>query len=507
MNTPNVKRAAIYARISEAKDNVDKVANQVDELRKFAIKNKYDVVEVFRDNDISAYKGKEVRPGFLALLDGLGKSKFDVVLATEISRLTRGSALENQKLLVMCSKSDAVIETLNSGTYDPQKSVDKAMLSFLDIFSGLESDIRIERQRARNRADLAAGMPTKGLRPFGWEPDRITIRESEARHVRDGFRMVLEDGKSSWAIAQHWNNLGIRTQAMETPRLNSRSGIRETPSGVWTTTAVSQILLRARNAGILMSKGAEMPRSQIQAIVSRVDFEDMKKRLTSSKMIPGPKPSYLLGGLLECPCGEAMYATSSNSSKKGKKTFRYKIYRCRLYGFDKKSKHVSIHRHIVDDYVSEVIVADIGLREFEPLIQDAESLRTAEARLNSVNEKYVIATQALLDGVGHRPTVMGNIAKLKDEIISLEGQVDSLVANSSFSGSIRKYVELFELVPDFPGEEELEEVLDLGRKAWIELPMENKRAIIKGKYRIVIKGGGRGGDRIQLSQTFAPPTV
>lgn len=75
----------------------------------------------------------------------------------------------------------------------------------MDVIGGLEVETKIDRQKARTRADLAAGLPTKGLRPFGWETDRITVRESEAIHIREAYKAVLEKGNTLWRIAQHWN--------------------------------------------------------------------------------------------------------------------------------------------------------------------------------------------------------------------------------------------------------------------------------------------------------------
>lgn len=224
MTTGNVKRAAIYARISEERPGVDKVENQVSALREYADQRGYVVSQVYRDNNISAYKGREVRPGFLGLIDGLKAKKFDVVLVVELSRLTRGSPNDLNLLSFWCSKTGAVIDSKTNGIHDPSKSMDKAMLALLDVFYGMESDTRIERQRARNRADLAKGMPTKGLRPFGWQIDRITLEESEARHIRSAFRAVVEDGASTWQIAQRWNALGLKTPSMSKPRLSNKTG-------------------------------------------------------------------------------------------------------------------------------------------------------------------------------------------------------------------------------------------------------------------------------------------
>ena len=185
MDTPSVKRAAIYARISKADSDVDKVETQIAELKELAKSCGYEVVAIHTDDDISAFKGATTRSGYIGLIDGLKNHAYDVVLATEPQRLTRGSATDLDLLQAHCVKAGAFIHTRSAGVQDPATATTKALMQIMDVIGGLEVETKIERQKARTRADLAAGIPTKGLRPFGWEMDRITIREAEAVHIRD----------------------------------------------------------------------------------------------------------------------------------------------------------------------------------------------------------------------------------------------------------------------------------------------------------------------------------
>ena len=51
----------------------------------------YTVADVFEDDDITAYKGKVNRPGYISMLSGLREGRFDVVMATdEIDECRRG---------------------------------------------------------------------------------------------------------------------------------------------------------------------------------------------------------------------------------------------------------------------------------------------------------------------------------------------------------------------------------------------------------------------------------
>lgn len=251
MSIREVKRAAIYARISKSDPGVDKIENQVSELEKLAVASGYEVVATFTDDDISAYKGEHIRPGYLSLITGLKDKLYDVVMATEPQRFTRGSQAELAALLFHCRKSGAVVHTRSAGIQNPDSPTTAALMQIMDVVGGMEVATRIERQKARNIADREKGLPTKGLRPFGWEIDRVTVRESEAKIIRDAYSSILERGEGISSIARRWNRSGVTTDAMKRPRRSRIDGVVRPPTGKWTPTTVRQILTRHRNAGIL----------------------------------------------------------------------------------------------------------------------------------------------------------------------------------------------------------------------------------------------------------------
>lgn len=138
------------------------------------------------------------------------------------------------------------------------------------------------------------------------EKDRMKIRESEAKHIRRAYKDILEKGETVWAIAQKWNKQGIKTESMVRPRKSRIDGVVKPPPGVWTTTTVRGILLRPRNAGILMNDGAEMPVSLIEPIVTRQEWEALSASIKGAPSPKGAKPQYLLGAFLSAlvdrPC-------------------------------------------------------------------------------------------------------------------------------------------------------------------------------------------------------------
>src|SRR6516162_7130447 len=84
--TKQVKRAALYARVSTDHQTVE---NQIRELSQVAKRRGWEVVEIYRDAGISGTKGREGRPGLDAMLNDASRRKFDVVMAWAIDRLGR----------------------------------------------------------------------------------------------------------------------------------------------------------------------------------------------------------------------------------------------------------------------------------------------------------------------------------------------------------------------------------------------------------------------------------
>lgn len=502
MTTKSVKKAAIYARISKADSDVDKVENQISELRKLAKGAGYDVVAIFEDDDISAYKGINVRPGWARLLRAIEKQQFEVILATEMSRFTRGSGAESEVFTATCVKAGVVIHTRSGGVLDPRSPSALAMVQIMDVLSGLEVALKVERQKARNRADLAIGKPTKGLRPFGWEKDRITLRESEARHIREAYGDILERGESVWAIAQKWNKLGIKTESMVRPRKSRIDGVVKPPPGIWTTTTVRSLLIRPRNAGILTAEGAELPTSLITPIVSRQDWESLCASIKGTPMPKGAKPQYLLGGILECTCGQTMHASKSISGRKGKK-HSYQIYRCRLYGFDKSQSHVTCQLLIADDVVRTWIVEDIGLGLEDESLFNKEVLAEVDLKLAKLADSDRELTITMKDGLGSADLIRGLLRDNKNVRLELEAERQSILSAAAQSTALDDFKKAMSLLDAEATYEDVNETFEQGFKAWDELSIEARRSIIRGGYRVQLKSGGRGAERIVVSSKSA----
>lgn len=532
-------RAAIYARISQSADDVDKIANQVSELRMLAASYDYEVSDVFEDDDVSAYKGKAFRTGYGAMLAGLRDGRFDVVLATEPQRLTRGSSSELEALNIELVRANAVLHTRAAGIQDPSTPMVNAMMQIQDVLGGLEVAIKTERQKARNRADRSKGLPVKGVRPFGWEAKRVPlsqekaaalgwaltatevaegplyvpVREPEAEIVRNAYRAIMEDGASLWALAREWTAAGVRTDKMGGTRKDrTRPGELKSVPAVWVNSTVRQVLIRPRNAGLLISEGVEFPISRIEPIVSREEWETLRAELARRAQAvapkPGPKPSYLLGGILECACGERMHATISYSQRKGKARHKYHVYKCRASATDKANRHSTIQLQIADDAVTGRaldLISEGGIdsvdrpewaAQMEALTERlVENLQRIEHNRNLLVDPQWIKEHQHIGGV---------LAALHAERELIEAARDQLQAQRAAGGAFESLTTLWRTVLELErGEPESFETSlfalvakTAGLEAWEMLPMAKRREIVRGLFRVKVALGGRGTQRL-----------
>jgi len=83
-------RAGIYARHSTDKQETS-TQDQIRRCREFCQRKGYDIVEIYHDEAISGSL-IENRPGISALLIGALNDRFDMVVAEDLSRISRDQA-------------------------------------------------------------------------------------------------------------------------------------------------------------------------------------------------------------------------------------------------------------------------------------------------------------------------------------------------------------------------------------------------------------------------------
>ena len=225
------KRAAVYLRQSQDR-NGDQlgVDRQREDVRCLIESRGWTVVAEFIDNDVSALS-RRPRPEFVKMMAGVDAGEFDVIVARHMDRLLRRLA-EFESVLERCQKTKTAIVTAADGV---DTSTDGGRLVARILSSVAQGEVERKSARQRSAAVQAAtqGRWVGGRRAFGYEADRVTVREDEAALIKQGYTDVLA-GESLGEIARRWNAAGFVT-----------SQGRE-----WHRTAVKDVLTNPRHAGL-----------------------------------------------------------------------------------------------------------------------------------------------------------------------------------------------------------------------------------------------------------------
>ncbi len=296
--------AAIYCRISDDRDgSALGVKRQEEDCRALAERRGWPVAEVFVDNDVSAYKG-HARAAYRRMLEAMKAGDVDAVVVWHLDRLHRHPK-ELEEFFEACDS--AGIKDLASVTGDVDLSTfdGRFMARILGAVARKESDDKSRRTRRKHLELAESGAPVGGGRPFGYEVDRVTVRESEAALVREAVERVLA-GDSIRSITIDWNARAI-------PAVQG---------GKWGQTALRRVLLSHRIAG-LRSHGRMGPVVAVGTWPAIVD-PTTHERVRSVLLDPARQATagfgarkYLLTGFLVCGrCGTRLIAQPRNDRRR-----------------------------------------------------------------------------------------------------------------------------------------------------------------------------------------------
>ena len=473
-------RAALYTRISETKDDHDSVATQETNLRALADREGYEVAGLYMDDGISAYSGKP-RPGWLRLKDDLKARRFDVVLAVSEDRFARNSE-EKIGFQGECVRSGVTWHTISGGKVDPASAGGALMGTITGAIAEYESGNKKERLRQRFDSETAAGRPLWGVRPFGFDGTREGVREEEAQHVRAAYKMIL-DGSTLNAVQRCFNEAGVLT----------------TRGNRWGYTTIRQLLLRPRNAGLLLSKGVIVS-DGLPAIVSRDDFDAVVALLTDSRRetSPGPKATkHLMTGLAFCGvCGAPMRSASSRSHGRA-----LNIYKCasKISGVSVGDglRHPTIQREILDDLMPYAVFQSMLFDGFHGFTTHgaASQLSPLRKELGEVEKRRAHVTGLMLEPDIDLTTVRAQLATIGAEATKLNAEIEALLRSSAVSAVYSRMARLTARLHGLPTDGrasdsfekwERDALLDDFYADLMALSFEDKRALVKATVRMVI---------------------
>lgn len=480
METKRSVPSAIYARISHDKTGGGLgVDRQEADCRALAERMGWDVVAVYVDNDISAYSGAP-RPQYRAMLEAVRAGEVRGIVAWHTDRLHR-RASELEEFVNLAEAHHLQIQTVTAGTVDLATASGRMVARMLGAAAQHEVEHAKERMKRAKDQMAADGKYRGGQRPFGYEKDGTTIRESEAKVLREATKAILA-GRTLAGVARDLNAAGSRTA----------------PGREWTYGRLKEVLVRPRNAGLLAhglpgrnANKERRGRSYDLEIVGQAAWpaivpDDEWRALVAMLTDParsrqhGNDTRWLGSGIYRCGlCGAAMRPAPYGGTGSTKGRVRRFLYRCTA------KAHLTISTDPTDAYVRST-VADLirdprvmaAMRPGDdPMIAaDREERAKLSRRLDAFEQDYAagdITAKQLRTAT----------ERVSSEIEAVDARMAKSLRTSASSTILRA---------DDPGQ------------AFLDAPIDVQRAVLATVLRVKIepatkKGAAWAADRVRLA--------
>lgn len=414
--------AAIYVRISSDKTTEKAgVTRQRKDCQALADRLGWNVVEVFEDNDISAHSGKP-RPAYRAMLDAARRREISGIIAWHTDRLHRRT-VELEEFIHIVEDNSVQVQTVTAGDIDLTTASGRMYARTLGNLAQYEVDHAKERMK-RAKGDAAAqGRYRGGPRPYGFEPDGVTIRESEAEVIRWTTDAIIA-GRSLRAVAREMNERGHFTAGRQ-----RKDGTYASEPKPWMYNNLKDMLVRPRNAGHVHTGRADTGKVEItkahafEGIVTDDQWRAVFGMLTapSRKSSHGNTARHLGSGIYRCgreECSSTLRAVplGGTPSRKQERTW---LYRCT------EKAHLSVSLAQTDKHVRQV-VADLirDPRVVAAMTTDDDAATADRARRESLTLRLAQFESDYTDGVIDGAMYQRATAKVKSDLAEVEDRMN-----------------------------------------------------------------------------------
>jgi len=319
-------RAVVYSRFSTDRQTDSSIADQERVCAEHAERQGWQIAERYRDEGISgAAIGN--RPGVRRLLEAAMARRFDALLVTDLSRLSRSMGDLTKEIDRLVSRGVRVIGVQDG--YDSARRGHKLQAGLSGIMGEAFRDMVKDRTYAALESRAKERKPTGG-RAFGYRDGKVDA--TEAAIVREIFGRYA-DGESWRQIADELNQRGVPSPGSTWNRSTRRAH-------GWQGSGVRVILRNERYRGVVhwncsewrkdpdtgKRQRVERPREEWIShtdeslrIVSEEIWQRVERRLSRTRLKDDPrlksggKPKYLLSGLLRCDaCGSHYTITAKH---------------------------------------------------------------------------------------------------------------------------------------------------------------------------------------------------
>lgn len=337
------KSCVIYIRVStEMQIEGFSLDAQRNVLKRYAEREGMIIKDIYED---AGKSGKSIsgRPAFQKLLNDIRNGlEISYILVYKLSRFGRNAADILTSLEYIQSFDINLIATEEG--IDSSQTSGKLLISVLSAVSEIERENILEQTMNGRREKARQGGWNGGFAPYGYilKDGKIFIDEEEAEYVKEIYHLYVDENYSFGKIARKFNLLGISKKLMKNRKLAN-----------WSKEAIRKLLTNPIYKGsiafgrrkkikvkgtrdkyaIVNSNDYIISEGKHEAIVTPELWEqaNLKIENNSKKFMDTPYArTYLLSGLLICPCcGGKMSATKNRWTTLDGITYTQHYYRCR----------------------------------------------------------------------------------------------------------------------------------------------------------------------------------
>lgn len=382
----------VYARISLDDGEVQGlgVERQQQDCEAYATGQGLTVDQVYVDNSVSAYSGKD-RPQWNQLKADLQDG--DTVLAYDATRLSRNT-IEQLSFIEECHRRGITVVAVSDNSVLTDQS--QALVTGLKAILAQEESRKIgERVSRAKRQKAEAGQPLKArYRTFGYNDD-FSVRDDEATLVKEAFNR-LAAGHSIYSIHQ-W--------------LEEKMPLNPVTGNPWKYNTVLSMLGNPRYAGHNVYKGQIIGTGTQEALITEKvwDAAQNRRHVKNQRHRYGVKSGtnarkYLLTGWVYC--GECQAAMVSHQVKDREPSYRCSTTRG---GCGK----VGMKMQWVDDAVSARLLELLSAppADYTEPVEDDSLIERLEAQIAETQAAYRSGALSMADML---PMLAGLRSDLRD---------------------------------------------------------------------------------------------
>jgi len=409
-------RAAVYCRISSDPDETQLgVDRQEKDCRKLCEDREWEVIEpIYVDNNISA-SGKAERKEYQRLLKDIRRGIVDALAVWDIDRLAR-KPTELEDFVAKCDAAGVTKLAFVGGTIDLGTG-DGLLVARIKGAVAAEEVRKTGQRIRRKKLELAeSGAFSGGARPFGYEADGLTIRESEAALIREAASRVLE-GSTIYSIRKDWNERGITTA-------NGKP---------WSYTSFKTVLTGPRIAG-KRQHGKDDKKQPIiigdaawPAILDAETWEAVRQVLMDpARKQPPPSRDYPLRGILRCgECGK--YLSAQPTQQRRNYTCKKDIGGC---------GHVHVAADHIEKYVYGLMLPMADMPDLRDVLRaeesgDREEIRELVQAKSKVEQKLTELGDDYADGTLTKAVFQRQTKRLSERSAGYDGRISALAGQSA----------------------------------------------------------------------------